>query len=430
VIAHNLNSSDDDGARVVTRASSARSESTSGHTSGQWLIAPGHHATDHWITRLSCRLVLVLVPHPQAFDRLLDVLPLVESDHRVQVVFTTPASKFQWSGMEQLVREAGGHWVPWSQALTMNVALVLAACHWGVRELPWPVLLIAHGSGLVRSRIHPWGAEQPHDLHAGYLMRDGEVVPAALAMAHEGELAELRQTCPQALSRAVVTGDPCFDRMVASLPYRSQYRDALGVHDDRQLVVVNTTWSPYSLFGTDLRCLARFPTELPVDMYRVVGVVHPFVWLAHGRRQVLAWLAEARAAGLDIVPMTGAWQATVISADLVVTDHGSIGHYAAGLGIPVLMCRESLVDVRLGSTAAALAQLATPLHLDRPLRVQVEPATTKNAVRCDASFAGLITSRPGQAGIILRQTIYRLLGLPEPSHKVPMMPVRTPNLMP
>jgi hypothetical protein len=429
VTAHNLSYSHD-GDPDVTGARSTSSDSTSGKLSDQWVIAPGHHVTNHWITRLASRLILVLVPHPQALDRLLDILPLVEADHRVQVVFTTPASQFQWTGMKQLVDDAGGLWVPWSQALTLDVALVLAACHWGVRELPWPVLLTAHGSGMVRSRIHPWGAEQPHDLHAGNLMRNGEVVPAALALAHEGELAELRQSCPQALSRAVVAGDLCFDRMVASLPYRSRYCDALGVHDERRLVVVNTTWSPYSLFGTDPECFARFAAELPADRYRVVGVVHPFVWLAHGRRQVLAWLAEARTAGVDFLPMTEAWRAAVVSADLVVTDHGSVGHYAAGLGVPMLMCRESLIDVRPGSTAAALARLTTPLHLDRPLRVQVEQAIAQNAGRRDASFTGLITSRPGQAGVILRQTIYRLLGLPEPSHSVPVMPVREPTLMP
>jgi hypothetical protein len=218
--------------------------------------------------------------------------------------------------------------------------------------------------------------------------------------------------------------------MVASLPYRPRYRDALGVHGDRRLVVVNTTWSPYSLFGTDPECFARFAGELPADRYRVVGVVHPFVWLAHGRRQVLAWLAKARAAGADFVPMTEAWRAAVVSADLMVTDHGSVGHYAAGLGVPVLMCRESLVDVRPGSTAAALAQLATPLHLDRPLRMQVEQAIAQHTELRDASFTDLITSRPGQAGVILRQTIYRLLGLPEPSHPVPVMPVRHPTILP
>ena len=35
-------------------------------------------------------------------------------------------------------------------------------------------------------------------------------------------------------------------------------------------------------------------------------------------------------------------------------------------------------------------------------------------------FADLLTSRPGQAAAILRASMYRLLGLPEPAHAVPV----------
>jgi hypothetical protein len=59
-----------------------------------------------------------------------------------------------------------------------------------------------------------------------YLMWDGAVVPAAVALAHREELA---RSCPEALPVAEVVGDPCYDRIDASLPLRPAYRRALGL---------------------------------------------------------------------------------------------------------------------------------------------------------------------------------------------------------
>ncbi|QKV80138.1 hypothetical protein [Amycolatopsis sp. Hca4] len=39
----------------------------------------------------------------------------------------------------------------------------------------------------------------------------------------------------------------------------------------------------------------------------------------------------------------------------------------------------------------------------------------------------LLTSRPGEAGRLLRHTMYRLLGLPEPARAVPVSPVPLPE---
>lgn len=395
----------------------------------QWVIAPRHRIVERWITRPDCRLIAVPLPHDQAINRALDVLPVVESDHRVQVVFTTPATGFQWAGMEVAAQELGGLWVPWRQALQLPFDLVLAPCHWGARDLTGPVLLMAHGVGMVRSRISPWGEEVPHDLHPGNLMRGDAVVPAVVALAQESELTMLVESCPQALPRAVVAGDPCFDRMLASRLYRQLYRDALGVRDGQKLVVVSTTWSPHSLFGTDPGIFARLVAELPAEEYRVIGVLHPFLWRGHSRRQILAWLADACASGLDIVPVEEGWRAALIGADLVVGDHGSVTMYGAGLDIPVLMNTDSVADVRPGSTADILARLASPLRVDRPLHQQVEQAITSHVPHRYSPVADLITSRPGQSGAILRQTIYRLLNLPEPSHALPVWVVPLPTLI-
>lgn len=391
-------------------------------------VSAPHGPMVRWVARPHNRLIGVLVPHPMALNRLLDVLPLVEADHRVQVVFITPPSSFQWAGMEEPVRELGGVCVPWQQALLMRFDLILAASHWGIQDVTGPVLLVSHGLAADRPRNDPWTEQVPRSLDRGALMVEEEVVPAAMALAHEGELAELAEVCPPAVPRAVVVGDLSFDRMLASRPYRQRYRDALGVRDGQRLVVVSSTWGPHSLFGADPGFFARLAAELPAEEYRVVGVLHPFMWHGHGRRQVLAWLGEARAAGLDLVSPEED-RAAVVGADVVVGDHGSVSLYAAGLDVPVLMHLNPLADARPGSAVASLTQRAPSLHLDRPLFPQVERAIGDHVAQRFGPVAGLITSNPGQAGGSLRQVVYSLLNLSEPAYTAPISPVSMPKLL-
>jgi hypothetical protein len=112
-----------------------------------------------------------------------------------------------------------------------------------------------------------------------------------------------------------------------------------------------------------------------------------------------------------------------------VGDHGSVTVYGAGLGIPVLMNAASAADVRPGSTADILARLASPLRVDRPLLQQVEQAIAAHVHNRYSPITNLITSRPGQSAAILRQTIYRLLNLPEPSLALPVSAVPLPDLI-
>jgi hypothetical protein len=120
------------------------------------VLAPGDPVTDVWMTRPGCRRVLAPIPHLQAASRILDVLPLLETDLRVQIVLTTPRTGYQWDGMGEFARDLGRLWMPWQQAIQIRWDLVLAACDWGVSELHGPVVLLPHGVGAFPSRIGPW----------------------------------------------------------------------------------------------------------------------------------------------------------------------------------------------------------------------------------------------------------------------------------
>lgn len=187
-----------------------------------------------------------------------------------------------------------------------------------------------------------------------------------------------------------------------------------------------STWSRHGLFGGDPGLFSRLMDELPPQDHLVVAVLHPFIWHGYGRRQVLAWLGEARERGLVVLPPEEGWRAGVVAADVVATDHGSVGQYAAALGVRTLMSARCSSDVRPGSTAELVARISTPLHPDRPLRPQVERALERPVDPRHAEVAARITSRPGAALTILRRELYGVLGLDEPVRALPVSPVPLP----
>ncbi len=397
---------------------------------GRWVRASGNPAADAWRTRRSRRW-LVVVPHMTAGTRLADLIPLLETDPRVEVQFTTPVTADTWPGIDEYVRGTGGVVVPWHQVLRTRFDLALAASYSEIDKLDAPVLVVGHGMGGGRSRRSPWttagdvGQVRPRDV----LMRDGRVVPAAVAVAHESDARRYRSDCPEAADRIVVAGDPCFDRIRASVPLREAYRRTFGVRPDQTLVMLSSTWSRYSLFGGDLDVWSRVLDELPPDRYRVIAAAHPLIWSCHGRRQVLAWLADHMAAGLGVLPPQEGWRAGLVSADVIIGDHGSVTRYGAALGVPVLMGAASTQDIPEGGSAALLRRLCSTLDPGADLEKQVVAAIADQEPDRYAELAELVTSCPGRAAENLRATAYRLLGLAEPARAVPVRPVPLPRLL-
>jgi hypothetical protein len=109
-------------------------------------------------------------------------------------------------------------------------------------------------------------------------------VAAALALAHEEERTELARWCPEALPVAQVVGDPCYDRIAASLPLRAEYRRALGLRDGQKLVVVPSTWGLGSSFNRLDALLPRLLSELPRDRFRIARQVQASQRCRPGRR--------------------------------------------------------------------------------------------------------------------------------------------------
>ncbi|MFJ6674556.1 hypothetical protein ACIQMJ_25940 [Actinosynnema sp. NPDC091369] len=391
-------------------------------TRPEWPRVPIGLDAPQWVSRTGCRSVLAVVHTVTSGQRLLEVVELVEADPRVQVVFSRAPDVFG-NGVADFLRSTGGIEVPWEQATRERFDLAITAAYGRLHELHAPLMVMPHGAGYGKS-FDTGGEPVVYGLDAQRLTHDGRVLPNALVLAHDDEREVLRRQCPSAQDVAVVAGDLCYDRLVASLPHRERYRAALGVRPDQPTVVVSSTWGPDSLFARFEDVVPPLLRELVPQGFRVIALIHPAVWSAHGSRQVDAWLADCRDAGLVVIGPHVDWRAVLIASDHVVADHGSVGVYAAAVGRPVVLVDGPKgVAIAAGSAQDLLRRSAPRLDLGAPIRPQLE--------RSNPDLTGAVrerlTSRAGSAAGELRRTAYRLLDLPEPLRHRAVPPVPTPQ---
>jgi hypothetical protein len=378
--------------------------------------------SQRWLTRETEREVVVVVNSLVAGQRLNDVLGLIETDPRIRVVFTRAPGVFG-AGTERLLRFWGALEIPWQQAVQLQFDLAIAAAYDGIQQIHAPIMILPHGAGYgKRTPADPHAElDRPvYGLDAGRLIRDGRLVPSCVVLSHERQREVLAAQCPPAARVALVAGDPCLDRLLASLPDRAAYRAALGVPDDRKLVLLTSTWGHNSLFGRNIELMTEVIGELPPRRYRVGALIHPAVWSGVGPRQVRAWLAAARAGGLMLFEPEVDWRAPLLAADWVIGDYGSTTAYAAALGIPVLHNGYPAGELDDFSAQAWLATHTPRRTRSQPLAIQLRAAAAVADQAWRATVTGLISSRPGQANRLLRQEMYRLLGLSVPGrHRAP-----------
>lgn len=407
-------------------------------TTLDWLPTPVGIDSPQWITRPGCRVVLAVVHTIASCLRILDVIDQLESDPRLQIVFTVAPDVFNHS-LPAHLRDLGALVLPWSQACRERFDLAVAAAYGGLSELHAPLMVMAHGAGhgkLVRPMPGRPPAERAvYGLDAQRLTRNGAVLPAAVLLACETERETLRRQCPVALDVATVVGDPCYDRLVASLPRRPRYRRALGLGDGQELVIVSSTWGPDGLYGRVPDLLPRLMDQLPAQRFRVAALLHPAVWEAHGRRQIRAWTHDCRRAGLLLPEPADDWRAYVIAADHVIGDHGSVTAYAAAIGRPVLHLAPAGV-LAAGSAQSVVTSGPGRLEPAAPLLPQLRATGRRptgraepSACAADPAVTTALTSRPGRALPLIRRIAYRILGLPEPGrHRAPTpVPVPAPS---
>jgi hypothetical protein len=400
------------------------------HTDG-WVPGPFGLDALRGATVPAARAVLAVAHHLTAATRLADVMPLLETDLRVAVAYTAaPASVFT-GGLDAHLRDLGGLVLPWRQSVSTRWDLVVAASNGMLENLHGPVMTVLHGAGpgklLARLRgAGPAAARPVTGLIRERLVVAGRVVPSSIVLAHERHLEMLEQECPEARPVAFAGGDPCLDRLMASLPYREEYRRALGVRPGRRLVFVSSTWNEDSLIGRHPDLLLRVAAGLPRDRYQVVAALHPNVWSFYGKRQILAWQEDGLRLGVRLFPPEEGWRAGLVAADVLIGDHGSVTCYGAAIGVPVLLGTFPEDAVAPGTHVAGLGAFAPRVDWDRPLAPQLEEAAYAFTGRVHAAMLGAISSQPGQAARLIRREMYRLLRLPDRDRPPDVEPVPLP----
>lgn len=398
----------------------------------EWSAVPVGIDAKRWTTGGSRRNVLVAAHTLVSTQRLLDVVGLVEGDRQVQVVYTRPPDVFH-RGVGEFLRAAGALEISWQQAVHERFDLALAAAYGGLPELHAPVMVLPHGASYAKHTPRHEAAGRPanrgvYGLGVEHLIQDGRVVPASIVLSHDRQLELLAASCPEATDYALVAGDPCYDRLCASLPLRPGYRDALGVDPARQLVVVASTWGGDSLLGRHDDLLDSLLRQLDPRRYQVAALIHPAVWFGHGRRQVRAWLSDECAAGLILVEPEVDWRAAAVAADYIVGDHGSVTVYAAAIGKPVLHTDVPEGELDSHSPQAFVGGRAPRLVRSARLEPQLRLAADELPPTWAEDVSARLTSRPGASHRLLRQEMYKLLDLPIPGRHRAVEPVAVPWL--
>ncbi|MFC1418123.1 hypothetical protein [Streptacidiphilus cavernicola] len=338
--------------------------------------------------------------------RVLDALLVLPS--RVSLYFTVnPGSAFT-AGLDayaQALEREGVTVLPWPDAVARSFDVAVAcAVHRSMSRLRAPLVIMPHGAGYNRLVRQSTGdGSSAAGLSRRELTHRGKVFPAVVGLSHPGQFEQLRRSCPEAVTRAQVVGDPCFDRIRDSLPQRDRYRAALGALDGRKLVVVNSTWSGHSLLGQHPDLPLRLVQELPADEFAVALVLHPNIWARHDPHKLMR---SAEAAGLMVIPPQRGWQAALVAADWVVGDHGSVSFYGAALDRVTLLAATGEAELDPHSPTYAFGRTAPPLDPGRDLHAQLLLAAEQYDGAALRAVTDLSLGEPGQA----TRNLLRILG--------------------
>lgn len=384
------------------------------------------HQLREWLTLTGRKRVLVVVHTVTYGKRLQEVFSLLESDLRIQVVFTAPPHPFG-DGVAQLLERLGSAVLPWDEAVRMEFDLALAAGPRGVERLRAPLVLLPHGANFLK-RVTEGSDTRVAGLGRQDIAPAGRALPAALVLPHRDDLDGLARSCPEALPMAEVVGDPVHDRMVVSLPRRGAYRQALGLGKGQKLISVVSTWGTRSSFGAIEALLPRL-LELGGRNRRVAVLVHPNVWSGHGARQVRAWLGQCAQRGIAVVPPGADWRTVLIASDTIIGDQGSVTLYGTLTKAPILLAASPEQEINPASPAAALARTAPALSPAHSLKSQLAYAASeyhRHQREEYGAIAARITSEPGRFSRNMRRLLYRLLGLGQPAHPAPTRPLPVP----
>ncbi|MFJ9373416.1 hypothetical protein [Streptomyces sp. NPDC101455] len=360
--------------------------------------------------------------------RVLDIMGLLRAEDGIAKYYTVnPGSAFADGLHEYLASVAGQNVLTWKEATRRSFQLAVAcAVHPSMRRLDAPLMVLPHGAGYNRLVSESTGdATSPAGLSRRELVHRGKVIPAAIGLSHHDQFATLFRTCPEAVPRAEMIGDWCYQRIKDSEAQRDWYRERLGVADGRRLVVIHSTWSEHSLLGQHPRLPLDLVTSLPADEFAVAAVFHPNVWARHSWPTVLERLRKPMEAGLMVIPPQEGWRAAVVASDWAIGDHGSTTFYSAAVERVTLLAATGSEELDPASPTAAFGRTAPRLDPEGDLYGQLlraerdhDPSVLRTVI--DSQLADVEKS-----GELTQRRLYEFL-----SHRGVSLPRQPPDPAP
>ncbi|QSB05682.1 hypothetical protein [Natronoglycomyces albus] len=371
----------------------------------------------------------------QALARLhFDVRPLLATDSRLRLTYSThPGSQFE-SGARQLSNQLTHTVIPWSEVNALQPDLTISAsAHHDLPDLPGKLLLLPHGAGHGRRRT---GIDGVSGVSADQLRGHSGNLPDALALPGVAARDRLAIDFPEALPKAAVIGDVCLERLRGSAHCRSQYRRHLGI-GERTLVVVASTWGPHSAYAANPSLPRRLLAQLPSDDYAVAFIPHPNVGTEH--RGPLPELQRPACENGLIMPIAQeGWRALLIASDIVIGDHGSVTLYAAALDKPIALASFGSAEIPAGEPLRAFGATAPRFTTDTSWLGQLESLRDDPPSGRYREFTDQILYEPESArqtrsasdtpAALLTEMIYDLLDLDLPEYRWRPTLLESPSL--
>jgi hypothetical protein len=376
-----------------------------------------------WYSVRPQRTVLAVARTVTTAIALLDGLPDLLGDHRVETLFTVMPRQRDANferGIERLLHDAQVRLIPWNEAVARRFDLVVTASYEGyLTELSGPLFMLRHGAAIGKNISLPADGRLP-------VTSDG-LGSTTMVLSHSEQAAHYLVDDERV--RLLVAGDPVLDRLRASLPGRDRYRDALEIPNGIRLVAMTSTWGEHSLIAVRPDLPARLLAELPADEFCVAAILHPSVWFGHSGWQIRTWLRSAIDAGLVLAAPRGAWRGLLVAADAVVGDHGSVTLHAAALGKPVCLGTCESGELIAGAPSAQLEDAMPFLDASAALRPQIQSLIAEHDPDRYREIIERAFEFPGASHAILRRAMYELLGLDEPAQPPRVLAVDLPEVI-
>jgi hypothetical protein len=355
---------------------------------------------------------------------LIDLLPDLLEDRRVQVIFTVMPRQRD-PNFDQVMRRLIAHEevreIPWKKATEECFDLILTASYEGLlSDLSGPIMILNHGAGVAKYLALPPDGRLP--------VGDDASSTTTMVLSHSDHRSYYATEQDERV-RFLVAGDPWRDRLCASSHRVDRYRAALAIDGNVRLVAIASTWGEYSLIATNPELPLKLLASLPWDEYRVALMLHPNVWFGHSTWQIRTWLREAVDAGLLLVPPRDAWRGVLVAADAFVGDHGSVLLHAAALELPLAFGCVPNEEMIEGGASAELEANAPRLDPRAPLAPQIDRLIVEHDPVQNRAAVDRVFEHPGESHAILRRAIYELLEMEEPDGPPRVLAVNLPQVL-